>query len=105
MRSQEVKGKQVQILCELVTVNGEYTAFLLCFHGKVTEFFGKACRYASIRKSGNLPECWYRKYFIFKSRGLDCTVFLAVFFGTVSFAMLSAVCGGLFLQNTTLPFC
>ena len=40
--------------------------FLLCFHGEVTEFFGKACRYMLIRKSGNLPEYWYRKYFYFQ---------------------------------------
>ena len=54
---QRLKGKQVQFLYDLVTVNGEHSAFmsLMCASGRR--------RRAQIRKSGHLPPLLVRKAF------------------------------------------
>lgn len=55
-QDKRVKGKQVQILHDLVTVSGEWTAIYVTDTG----ISGRRW-YILIRKSGNLPVCWYGK--------------------------------------------
>ena len=80
---QGVKGKQVQNLCDLVTVSREYKAMRERAVTEKTEqpdrtvlkYLGRRLC-VMICESGNLPECWYRKKNS-RSRGIDRTVYMS----------------------------
>ena len=80
---QQVKGKQVKDLCDLVTVSREYKAMRECAVTEKTEqpdrtvlkYLGRRLC-VMICESGNLPECWYRKKNS-RSRGIDRTVYMS----------------------------
>ena len=63
----EVKGKQVRILYDLVTVFGECAAEMPLTFG-----LGRRRR-TQIREPGNLPDCWYGET-LPRLRGIGCTV-------------------------------
>lgn len=79
----QVKGKQVEGLYDLVTVSREYKAMRERAVTEKTEqpdrtvlkYLGRRLC-VMICKSGNLPDCWYRKK-ISRSRGIDRTVYMS----------------------------
>lgn len=79
----QVKGKQVEGLCDLVTVSREYKAMRERAVTEKTEqpdrtvlkYLGRRLC-VMICESGNLPECWYRKKNS-RSRGIDRTVYMS----------------------------
>ena len=80
---QQVKGKQVEDLYDLVTVSREYKTMRECAVTEKTEqpdrtvlkYLGRRLC-VMICESGNLPECWYRKKNS-RSRGIDRTVYMS----------------------------